>query len=148
MNEAPAQDRAARQSTRKPAKRSDVPPPSSGPADARHRTGAVIAALVRLAELDAALLGSEDDRRPAAYDEMVDERHGLGARLSPELLEAYERVLRAGRQPAVVRLVASVCSGCHVRLHSTLDQKIRRVRGVATCPHCLRLVYDPGWLEP
>ena len=72
---------------------------------------------------------------------------GSAARLSPEILEAYDRALRGGRQPAVVRLVASVCSGCHVRLHSTLEQKVRRRRGVGPCPHCLRLVYDPAWLD-
>jgi hypothetical protein len=148
MSDTTPQARAARRSSRTPAKPVDAPSASRGPADARARTGAEIAALVRLAELDAVFLGGEDGRKAAAYEEMAAERHGLGARLPPELLEAYERALRGGRQPAVVRLVASVCSGCHVRLHATLDQKIRRVRGVAACPHCLRLVYDPGWLEP
>jgi hypothetical protein len=80
-----------------------------------------IAALLRLAEIDAALLAREDEGRVAVFDEVADERHGLGARLSPEVLEAYDRALRAGRQPAVVRFVESVCSGCHVRLHATLE---------------------------
>jgi predicted nucleic acid-binding Zn-ribbon protein len=110
------------------------------------RTASEIAALVHLAELDAALLAGNVGRREGEYDEVADERHGLGARLSPEVLEAYDRAMRGGRHPAVVSLVASVCSGCHVRLHSTLEQKIRRHRGVAPCPHCLRLVYDPAWL--
>ena len=106
-----------------------------------------IAALVHLAELDTALLARGDGRREARSGDVADERHALGASLSPEILEAYERAMRGGRRPAVVSLVASVCSGCHVRLHSTLEQKIRRRRGVAPCPHCLRLVYDPSWLE-
>jgi predicted nucleic acid-binding Zn-ribbon protein len=93
-----------------------------------------ISALLRLAELDSARL----DRR--------DERDALVATLSPEVLEAYHRALRGGRQPAVVRLVASVCTGCHMRLHSKLDHQIRQRRGVAPCPRCLRLVYDPAWL--
>lgn len=117
-----------------------------GPTVARLKTAEEIAALLHLAELDAAFLAREDEGRAPVYDEVVDERHGLGARLSPEILEAYDRALRAGRQPAVVRLVASVCSGCHVRLHATLDQKIRRRRGIAPCPHCLRVVFDPAWL--
>lgn len=119
--------------------------PSREAVAARKKAVAEIAALVHLADLDAALLGREDEPRKPVHAEVANERHALGARLSPEILEAYERALRAGRQPAVVRLVASVCSGCHVRLHSTLDQKIRRRRGVAACPHCLRLVYDPAW---
>jgi predicted nucleic acid-binding Zn-ribbon protein len=113
---------------------------------ARAKAAREIAALVHLAELDATLLAGDDGRREAQYEEVADERHGLGARLSPEILEAYDRALRGGRHPAVVSLVASVCSGCHVRLHATLEQKIRRRRGVAPCPHCLRLVYDPAWL--
>lgn len=106
--------------------------PATAPAAAIARE---ISALVQLAELDATLLGREG------------ERHGLAARLGPDVLDAYNRALRAGRRPPVVRMMASVCSGCHVRLHSTLEQKIRRRRGVAPCPHCLRVVYDPAWLE-
>jgi predicted nucleic acid-binding Zn-ribbon protein len=119
---------------------------SHGPATERHKTTEELAALLHLAELDAAQLDREDAGRAHPCDEGADERHGLGAKLSMDVLEAYERALRAGRRPAVVRLVASVCSGCHVRLHSKLDHQIRRNRGVAPCPHCLRLVYDPAWL--
>jgi predicted nucleic acid-binding Zn-ribbon protein len=77
----------------------------------------------------------------------ADERSGLAKRLSREVAEGYERARRGGREPAVVRLSAGVCGGCHVRLHATLERRIRRVRGVAACPHCLRLVYDPAWLR-
>jgi predicted nucleic acid-binding Zn-ribbon protein len=107
-----------------------------------------MSALLHLAELDASLLDREDEARAPVYDEVADERHGLGARLSPEVLEAYERALRAGRKPAVARLVGSVCSGCNMRLHSKLDHQIRQRRGVGSCPYCLRLVYDPAWLAP
>lgn len=143
-----SETRTRTRTSRRAARGSRVPT-TGAPLDltvARLKTADEIAALLHLAELDAALLAREDEGRAPVYDEVADERHGLGARLSPEILEAYERVLRAGRQPAVVRLVESVCSGCHVRLHSTLDQKIRRRRGIAPCPHCLRLVYDPAWL--
>jgi predicted nucleic acid-binding Zn-ribbon protein len=122
-------------------------PPPSGHAEAREERAAEIAALIHLAELDAALLDRGNGRQAPAHGAVADERHELGARLSPEVLEAYERALRAGRSPAVVRLVASVCSGCHMRLHSKLDHQIRQRRGVAPCPRCLRLVYDPAWLS-
>ncbi len=114
---------------------------------AQEKAAGEIAALIQLAELDARLLDREKQRRTPVDDEAVHERHRLGARLSPEIRVAYDRALRAGRRPGVVRLAASVCSGCHVRLHSTLEQKIRRRRGVGSCPHCLRLVYDPAWLD-
>jgi predicted nucleic acid-binding Zn-ribbon protein len=138
--------RTPRQATRKPPSLATAPAPSGELAAARARAASEIAALVRLAELDAALVAREGGlgRVP---DEVADERRGLGAKLSPEIHEAYDRALRAGRRPAVVRLAANVCSGCNVRLHSTLEQRVRRRRGVGACPHCLRLVYDPAWLD-
>jgi predicted nucleic acid-binding Zn-ribbon protein len=123
MSDAHAGTRALPRATR--TKATPEPPTRSGE----------ISALLRLAELDAAGLGRRD------------ERDALVARLSPEVLEAYHRALRGGRQPAVARLVAGVCSGCYTRLHSKLDYHIRRRRGVAPCPRCLRLVYDPAWLD-
>jgi predicted nucleic acid-binding Zn-ribbon protein len=146
MSDTNVRPRAPRRVTRELPNPVEAPSPSREPAGDRKRTASEIAALVRLAELDAALLAGDGGRREGEYDEVADERRGLGAKLSPEILEAYDRAMRGGRHPAVVSLVASVCSGCHVRLHSTLEQKIRRRRGVAPCPHCLRLVYDPAWL--
>jgi predicted nucleic acid-binding Zn-ribbon protein len=153
MSDTNARPRAHRRATGKlpnpveaPSPSRELAAPSRELAAARAKAAREIAALVRLTELDAAPLAGDAGRREGEYDEVADERHGLGARLSPEVLEAYDRAMRGGRRPAVVSLVASVCSGCHVRLHSTLEQKIRRRRGVAPCPHCLRLVYDPAWL--
>jgi predicted nucleic acid-binding Zn-ribbon protein len=125
-----------------------APPPSRELAAAREKAAGELAALVQLAELDAGLLDRENERRTPVDDVVVRERHRLGARLSPEIRVAYDHALRAGRRPAVARLAGNVCSGCHVRLHSTLEQKIRRRRGVGSCPHGLRLVYDPAWLHP
>jgi len=136
MSDTHAGTRATRSATRKTADPIEPPAPRREPTAERRKTAAEIGALIRLAELDATRLD-----RP-------DERHRLASGLSPEVLEAYHRALRGGRQPAVVRLVASVCSGCYVRLHSKLDHQIRQRRGVAACPHCLRLVYDPAWLAP
>lgn len=124
------------------------PAVASTPAAAckRNRAADEIAALLRLAELDARLLECAGGGQAPVDDEVADERHGLGARISADLLEAYDRSLRAGRRPAVVRLQGSVCSGCHMRLHSKLEHQVHVLRGLGACPHCLRLVYDPTWL--
>jgi hypothetical protein len=135
MSDTEAGTRAPRRASRKGAKPVEPPVVPQTPAADRIRIAGEITALIRLAELDATRLD-----RP-------DERHVLAVKLSAETLETYHRALRAGRRPAVVRLVTSVCSGCHVRLHSKLDHQIRQRRGVAACPHCLRLVYDPAWLS-
>jgi len=102
-----------------------------------------IAALVRLAELDL----DQSSREGQPGEDRTAARRSLVARLSHDLLEGYERALLAGRQPPVVPLAGSGCSGCYVRLPTTLEQRIRFVRGVAACPRCLRLVYDPDWLS-
>ncbi len=135
-NTTDAATQPGRRASRKTASSIEPPAPPRKPTTDRTKTTGEITALIHLAELDA----TQPDR--------PDERHTLAARLSPEVLEAYHRALRAGRRPAVVRLVASVCSGCHMRLHSKLDHQVRQRRGVAACPHCLRLVYDPAWLAP
>jgi len=123
------------------------PPPSREAMAARRKTAAEIAALLRLAELDAAALRRPAGDRPAALDASADERRALGTRISHEVLDAYHRAMRGGRQPAVTRVVGSVCYGCFVRLHAKLDHQVRHHRGVGSCPHCLRVVYDPAWLE-
>ena len=147
MSDTTARTRAPRRATGKVPNPVEAPSPSRELGADRKKTAAEIAALVHLADLDAALLDRRDARRRPIPDAVAEERHKLGARLSPDVLEAYDRAMRGGRRPAVVSLVASRCSGCHVRLHSTLEQRIRRRRGVAPCPHCLRLVYDPAWLD-
>ena len=144
-NHAPT--RAPRHGSRKPPSPAIASPPSRELAAAQAKAAGELASLVRLAELDAEQLDSEGVRRAPLNDAVAHERHRLAAKLSPEILEAYNRSLRAGRRPAVVRLAASVCSGCNMRLHATLEQKVRRRRGVGACPHCLRLVYDPAWLH-
>ncbi len=122
-------------------------PPSREALATRRKTAAEITALLRLAELDAAALKRTAADRPAALEGTADERRSLGTRISGEILDAYHRAMRGGRHPAVTRLVGSVCYGCFVRLHAKLDHHVRHHRGVASCPHCLRVVYDPAWLE-
>jgi predicted nucleic acid-binding Zn-ribbon protein len=141
-------------------RRAAAPPPPAAPevvaptlsreaAALRHKAGGEIAALLRLAEVDAALLRRPQEQREAALRDAAAERKTLGARISRDVLDAYSKALRGGRQPAVARVVAGVCYGCFVRLHAKLEHHLRQQRGVGSCPHCLRVVYDPAWLtEP
>lgn len=96
------------------------------------------------AEAEALALSAELQRWSV---EVAEQRVALGRRISADVLEAYGTALRSGRQPAMVRLAGSVCTGCHVRLHSKLEHQIRRRWGIGACPHCQRLVYDSSWLE-
>ncbi len=123
-------------------KPSSRPAAAGGSTSAQEKGAAGIAALVQLAEMDMA----RDSGQRHSTEERAATRRALVARLSHELLEGYERALLAGREPPVVRLMQSACTGCHVRVPTILEQRIRFVRGVAVCPRCLRLVYNPDWL--
>lgn len=136
MSDTDTGTRTNRRASRKSATPVEPPALFQKPAADQAKIAREITTLIRLAEID------------ATRAERPDERHALAVKLSAETLETYHRALRAGRRPPVVRLVTSVCSGCHMRLHSKLDHQIRQRRGLAACPHCLRLVYDPAWLSP
>jgi predicted nucleic acid-binding Zn-ribbon protein len=99
-----------------------------------------LTALVQLARFDA-----EAAAEPGAPATRL--REVLVQQVTPELLAAYERALRAGRQPALVVVDGGVCRGCHMRLHSSLAQQIQS-RGAANCPHCQRVVYEAARTSP
>jgi predicted nucleic acid-binding Zn-ribbon protein len=89
-----------------------------------------IQTLVRLAELDE----GGDKLTPEAY------RRGheaLQRGLSRLLLERYHWLTDVGRTPAVVPIERGVCSGCHVRLHTMLEQQAGRSLALYTCPSCM-----------
>lgn len=130
---------------RKPARRASTarradavvtkPPVEEAPSPA-------VTALVQLARLDGAL-----DAQPSGPPASARQRESLVGQVPHEILDAYERALRAGRRPAVAAIEGSVCRGCHMRLHSSLAQRIQS-RGAAACPHCLRVVYSPAAPAP
>jgi predicted nucleic acid-binding Zn-ribbon protein len=69
------------------------------------------------------------------------------ARIPPPLLERYRSLLAAGRRPPVVAIVGGACSGCHVRLPTTLEYQALHVFALYSCPRCRRLLYAPDFLE-
>jgi hypothetical protein len=87
----------------------------------------------------------------------LDSRRGQGTeaqrsasrkRLPPEVLALYDLALRAGRKPLVAQLVSGICSGCNLRLATSLAQRVRKSRLVLACPHCGRLLYELAGAEP
>jgi predicted nucleic acid-binding Zn-ribbon protein len=76
-----------------------------------------------------------------------EERRVDPARIPPAVLERYQSLLAAGRRPPVVAILAGACSGCHVRLPTTLEYQARHVFALYSCPRCRRLLYAPDFLE-
>ena len=99
-------------------------------------TAKQIRSLLQLAEFN------EDADRPSpeAYRRG---QEALQRGLPRQLLERYRWLIDAGRKPAVVAIEQGVCSGCHIRLHTMLDQQAGRSLAVYTCPHCRRMMYAP-----
>lgn len=93
--------------------------------------------LLRLAELDEGAAG-----RPP-HDERS---HALLRGLPEPVVDRYRVLFQAGRHPAVAAISGGVCSGCHVRLPTMLEQKAAHALGLFTCPHCRRLLYNGALL--
>ena len=94
-----------------------------------------IGALLRLAELDEGPAGSPGDERS----------HALLRGLPRPVADRYRVLYQAGRHPAVAAISGGICTGCHVRLPTMLEQKAAHALALFTCPHCRRLL-DNGAL--
>jgi len=98
-----------------------------------------IAALLRLADLDA--------QAPSLRPEVYRSRRERAREQAPRaLVERYQTLLEAGRQPAIVAIDGGGCSGCHVRLPTMLEYQVRHRLAVHTCPRCRRMLYAPELL--
>ncbi len=103
-------------------------------------TPAQLEALLLVAELDAQRTGSE------AEQSKEQERATAAKKVPAPLLERYEALLERGRSP-VAAAERGCCSGCHIRLPAMLGHEIRSALRILPCPHCGRLLYDPGHLR-
>lgn len=91
-----------------------------------------------------ALAGSGHGRKRSASKR---HREPRPLRASRQLLDRYERLLAAGREPAIVAIVRGACSGCNLRLPTMVELQTRRSVAVHTCPHCQRMLYVPDLLR-
>ena len=67
------------------------------------------------------------------------------ARLTPEVLELYERVRKARRGLAVAEARDGCCTACNVRLRPQVYNDVRSNESVVTCESCSRILY---YVEP
>jgi hypothetical protein len=96
--------------------------------------------LLLVAELDAQRTGSEAEQSKRR------ERAAAARKVPAHLLERYEALLKRGRSP-IAAAERGCCSGCHIRLPAMLGHEIRSALRILVCPHCGRLLYDPGHLS-
>jgi predicted nucleic acid-binding Zn-ribbon protein len=93
-----------------------------------------IRGLLQIAEID----GQAQELTPEAYRTR---REASRRRVAKALLERYESLLEAGRYPVLVAIERGKCSGCHVRLPTSLEYLARQAPAIHSCPHCRRMLY-------
>lgn len=73
------------------------------------------------------------------------DRAAIAALLPADALAQYERMrARRAKPPWVVRLRGEHCPVCNLRLPTSLVQRARQWKQLATCPHCCRIVICQG----
>jgi uncharacterized protein len=90
--------------------------------------------------LEAAKESAENERRG-----LLAHRQELGAALSAEVLELYERVRRGRNGLAVAQVRDGFCIGCHVMLRPQRYNDVRQNAAILTCESCQRILY---YVEP
>lgn len=63
------------------------------------------------------------------------------ARISPQILQHYQRIKGAGRAVAVAAVWKEVCDGCHMSIPPQLYNELQKADQLMTCPHCNRIIY-------
>ncbi len=87
-----------------------------------------------------ARLAEERRALEARLAERRSEREARVSELPPALRARYERVLAAGRTPAVVPLSKNACGGCYTAQPPQRVQEVRRGEFLVVCEFCGRLL--------
>jgi hypothetical protein len=93
--------------------------------------------LVRLHELEFGLDGSAGFMPERTEVEMTRCR----AEMSPPLLARYNQLKLRYSQEAVMEADGNICTGCRISFPKNQVDRLRR--GVVSCDHCGRFLYDP-----
>jgi len=73
-------------------------------------------------------------------------RSEITAKIKPQILKRYERILQA-RGLAVVPVVEGICQGCHMAVPPQLNNQLARFDTIEQCALCHRLLYRSELVE-
>jgi predicted nucleic acid-binding Zn-ribbon protein len=90
---------------------------------------------------DLSRLDENHRRSPETSD--LERRHTLHQRLPREIAQQYDRLLSAGRRPAVVGAPLGHCQACHMRVPPQLLLLLSRAELICRCPSCHRFLCPP-----
>jgi uncharacterized protein len=77
----------------------------------------------------------------AAASEIQEERAAIAARISPPVVQQYERARKSGRGTGVAEAIEGRCSACHMALRLQFFQELKRGDKVMACESCHRILY-------
>ncbi|HXE92124.1 MAG TPA: C4-type zinc ribbon domain-containing protein [Terriglobales bacterium] len=81
----------------------------------------------------------------ALLGEWTAKRDALRARITPDVVERYDRVLKLRKTNAVTEARDHQCGECHVLLRPQTYNEVRRNDSIVTCDSCGRILYyDPS----
>ncbi|HAL18557.1 MAG TPA: hypothetical protein DCO86_02895, partial [Spirochaetaceae bacterium] len=94
-------------------------------------------------ELDA--LEKELSETIEARDKALEIKKKASAKIDPNLLYKFERIIRNKGGLASVGLKSGICQGCHMQLPDQFVNVVRENKEIQFCPYCSRiLVYEEG----
>ncbi len=73
--------------------------------------------------------------------ELEQERTGLAAKVEPDTLNIYDRLMHSKGGTAVVPLENGQCGGCHMKVIKSLEVEVKAQKGLVHCLNCSRILY-------
>jgi uncharacterized protein len=93
------------------------------------------------------VLEAENQKDVSALESYMEERKGIEAAVSPDLIPRYERVKKHRGGVAVGPARDYVCESCKVRIRPQVFQEIRKNDQLIPCDACQRILYNPENLD-
>jgi len=76
------------------------------------------------------------------------DRDAAAALVPPEMLRVYDHIRSRGKPDAVVPVVDGHCGACQINLPPILIAEVAKLKSLATCESCQRILYKPEQPAP
>jgi predicted nucleic acid-binding Zn-ribbon protein len=107
-------------------------------------SAAIAAEEAEFAVYDANVKAELDQSRARAERLLAKRRaHLQDARVSPDVLLQYEKLLDAREGEALALLESKTCMGCYTSVPNNVYVRLARGTELVTCPSCARILYLP-----
>ena len=105
------------------------------------RAEAALATEQKTIDADRQALTKDLARHKADLARIADDRKGVVAGLTPQVLSTFQAIAKRRGGVAVAEARDGMCTLCHVRLRPQVFNQIRRGDEILQCDHCNRIMY-------